>query len=78
MSPQKRTNTWWVHFKLVLTHEIVVPGPLARHHKEAQEAIRQQHLHSFIVRWQITLGVVALICVLPAPFISTGSQLISC
>lgn len=61
----------------VLTHKIVVPGHLIGHHEEAKEAIRQQHLHPFIVRWQITLRVVALICVLPAPLVSARSQLIS-
>lgn len=60
----------------MLTHEIVVPGPLTRNHEEAKEAIRQQHLHPFIVRGQVTLGVVALICVLPAPFVSTRRQLV--
>lgn len=69
-----------VHFQpvnAVLTHEVVVPRHLGRHHEEAKEAIRQQHLHPFIVRWQVTLGVVAFICVLPAPLISARGQLIS-
>lgn len=60
----------------MLTHEVVVPGDLAGHHEEAQEAIRQQHLHPLVVRGQVPLGVVPLVCVLPAPLIPAGGQLV--
>ena len=59
-----------------LTHEVVVPGHLSRHHEEAKEPIGQEHLDPLVVRGQVALGVVALVCVLPAPLISTGSQLV--
>lgn len=60
----------------MLTHEVVVPRNLARHHEEAKEPVRQEHLYSFIVRGQVTFGVITLICVLSTPLIPTGSQLV--
>jgi len=60
----------------LLTHEVVVPGHLPRHHEEAQEAIGEQHLHSFVVRRQVAFGVVALVGVLPAPLVTTGRHLV--
>lgn len=60
------------------THEVVVPGDLARHHEEAQEAIREKHLHSLIVGGQVTFRVVALVCVLTTPLVATGCQLVGC
>lgn len=39
---EPNTLTEWVHFQLVnvvLTHKVVIPGPLTRHHEEAKEAI---------------------------------------
>lgn len=60
----------------MLTHEVVVPGNLARHHEEAKETVRQEHLYSFVVRRQVTFGVITLICVLPTPLIPTRSQLV--
>lgn len=60
----------------MLTHEVVVPGDLARHHEEAKKTVRQKHLNPFIVRGQVTFGVITLICVLSTPLISTGSQLV--
>lgn len=64
------------YFKVMLTHEVVVPGDLARHHEEAKETVRQKHLDSFVVRGQVTFGIISLICVLSTPLISTGSQLV--
>lgn len=63
-------------FYALLTHEVVVPGNLSRHHEEAQEAVRQKHLNPLIVGGQVALGVVALVCVLSAPLVPTGSQLV--
>lgn len=60
----------------VLTHEVIVPGTLPRHHKETQEAIRQQHLHSLIVGGQVAFRVVALVRVLPTPLVATGRQFV--
>lgn len=65
-----------VFFIHILTHEVEVPGPLRWDHEEAQEPIREQHLDPFVVGRHISLGVVALVCVLPAPVITTGSQLV--
>ena len=61
---------------LWLTHEVVVPGDLARNHEEAQEAVREQHLDPLIVGRQVALGVVALVRVLSAPLVSAGRQLV--
>lgn len=80
------TTTFWLlwnwiisHYKLrLLTHKVVVPGDLAGHHEEAQEAVREQHLDSFIVGWQVTFRVVALVCVLTTPLVSAGCQLVGC
>lgn len=58
------------------THEVEVPGPLRWDHEEAQEPIREQHLDPLVVGGHVSLGVVALVCVLPAPVITTGSQLV--
>lgn len=48
-------------------HEVIVPGALGGHHKESKEAITEQHLYLFIVRWQVALGVVALVNICLAP-----------
>lgn len=61
----------------LLTHEVIVPGTLARHHEEAQEPIRQQHLHSLVMGWQVAFRVVALVCVLPPPLVAAGRQFVS-
>lgn len=61
-----------------LTHEVVVPGHLPGHHEEAQEAVREQHLHSLIVGRQVAFGVVAFVRVLSAPLVATGRQLVGC
>lgn len=66
------------YMKHLLTHEVVVPGHLARNHEEAQEAIREQHLHSLIMRWQVAFRVVPFVCVLSTPLIPTGCQLVGC
>lgn len=60
------------------THEVVVPGDLAGNHEKAQEAIREQHLDSFIVGWKVTFRVVAFIGVLATPLIAAGGQLVGC
>ena len=57
-------------------HEIVVPRALARHHEEAEELVRQQHLDSLVVRREVALGVVATISVLLAPLETAGRQLV--
>lgn len=62
----------------LLTHEVVVPGDLTGNHEEAQEAVREQHLHSLIVGWQVTFRVVALVCVLSTPLVAAGCQLVGC
>lgn len=59
-----------------LTHEVIVPGTLPRHHEEAQEPVRQQHLHSLIMGWQVAFRVVALVCVLPTPLVAAGGQFV--
>ena len=44
-----------------LTHEVVVPHLVGRHHEEAEEALRQQHLHlcashcSFVLSLSLSL-----------------------
>ncbi|GAU98336.1 hypothetical protein RvY_09497 [Ramazzottius varieornatus] len=59
------------------SHEVVVPrGALCRYHKEAEEAIRQQHLHLLAVRGQVPLQVITFVPVLSAPFEATGCQLV--
>ena len=60
----------------LLTHKVVVPGHLARHHKEAQEAVRQQHLNPLIVGGQVALGVVARVCILSSPLVAARRQLV--
>lgn len=62
----------------LLTHKVIVPGNLTGHHEEAQEPIRQQHLHSLIVGRQVAFGVVALVRVLSAPLVAAGRQLVRC
>ena len=59
-----------------LTHEVVVPGPLRWDHEEAEEAIREQHLHALVMGWQVALGVVPLVRVLPAPLVAARGQLV--
>ena len=51
----------------LLTHEVVVPRPLSRDHEEAEESVRQQHLHLLVEAGQVALGVVTLVCVLSSP-----------
>lgn len=66
----KKKKSW------LLTHKVVVPGHLTRNHEEAQEAVREQHLHPLVVGRQVAFGVVALVCVLPAPLIAAGGELV--
>lgn len=61
-----------------LTHEVVVPGALCWDHEEAEEAVGQEHLHPLVVGGEVTLGVVALVRVLPAPLVPTGGQFVGC
>lgn len=62
----------------LLTHEVIVPRTLSRHHEEAQEPIRQKHLHSLIVGGQVAFGVVSLVCILPTPLVATGCKFVGC
>lgn len=57
-------------------HEVVVPRSLRRHHEEAQELVRQEHLDTLVVRREITLGVVASVRVLLAPLETAWRQLV--
>lgn len=61
-----------------LTHEVVVPGSLRWNHEEAEEAIREQHLHPLVVGWQVALGVVPFVRVLPAPLVAARGQFVGC
>ena len=47
-------------------------------HEEAKEAIGEEHLDLLIVGGEVTLGVVALVCVGTAPFESRRCQLVCC
>lgn len=62
---------------LVLTHEVVVPWTLGRCHEESQEPVREQHLDTFVVRGEVTLGVVACVSVLASPLTARGGQFVS-
>ena len=68
----QRTKEWQ------LTHEVVVPWPLVWHHEEAKKPVWQQHLHTLVVRGEVTLGVVACVLVLASPLITTRGQLVRC
>ena len=59
------------------THEIVIPGSLAWHHKEPQKSITQKHLNFLVMAWQVPLGIVTLVRVILAPFKTRGRQLVS-
>ena len=52
---------------LLLTHEVVVPGADGGRHEEAEEAVREQHLHALVVGRQVALGLVATVPVALAP-----------
>lgn len=67
-----------VPFPGQLTHEVVIPGPLRWDHEEAEEAIRQQHLHPLVMGWQVALGVVPFVRVLPAPLVAAWGQFVGC
>jgi len=56
---------------VILTHKVVVPRALNRDHEVAKKSVRQKHLHSLIVRWQITFRIVSAIGILSSPFKAT-------
>ena len=63
----------------VLSVEVVVPDAALRHHEEAKELVRQDHLHFLIeslvvVVWLIRLDLCFL--VLFAPLEALGGQLV--
>ena len=60
----------------MLTHEVVVPGPLRGRHEETEEAVGQQHLHTLVVGWQVALGVVTRVRVLTSPLPACRRQLV--
>ena len=57
-------------------HEIVVPGALRRNHEESEESIREKHLNFLVVAGQVTLRVVALVCVVLAPLEATRRKFV--
>jgi len=60
-----------------LTHEIEVPRPLSRHHEEAKESIRQQHLHFLVMRGEVATWVVPCIFIVASPFEARWCQFVS-
>lgn len=59
-----------------LTHKVIIPRALSWDHKETQKSIREQHLDLLIVRWQVTMWVVASVFVVATPLIAKRSQLV--
>ena len=77
---------FWIaqcHFKLHCrfvsdSHEIVIPRSLSWHHEEAQELVREDHLH-FLEEVGAVVGLVGLHCgllVLFSPFEAYICQLV--
>mmetsp|Transcript_30628 Transcript_30628/g.47993 ORF Transcript_30628/g.47993 Transcript_30628/m.47993 type:complete len:339 (-) Transcript_30628:199-1215(-) len=67
-----------LHRLLVLhSHKVVIPGALVRNHVESKESVGQKHLHFLVVGGGIALRVRALVLVLAAPLVSSGSELVS-
>ena len=62
--------------KYTLTHKVVVPGALCWDHEEAEETVREQHLHLLIVGGKVAVRVVASVLVVPSPLKAQRSQLV--
>jgi len=46
-------------------HEVVVPDVVVGHHEEAEEVVREEHLHLLVVGGQVAVRVGAHVAVLP-------------
>eukprot|EP00123_Amoebidium_parasiticum_P018098 comp24100_c1_seq1/m.43518 comp24100_c1_seq1/g.43518 ORF comp24100_c1_seq1/g.43518 comp24100_c1_seq1/m.43518 type:complete len:303 (+) comp24100_c1_seq1:521-1429(+) len=58
------------------THEVVVPRAHTGGHEEAQEAVRQQHLHLLVEGRHVAVRVAAAVLVVLAPLKPRGGQLV--
>mmetsp|Transcript_62206 Transcript_62206/g.196851 ORF Transcript_62206/g.196851 Transcript_62206/m.196851 type:complete len:1067 (-) Transcript_62206:4174-7374(-) len=66
-----------LHARAVLDpHEVVVPAARLGNHVEAHEAVREEHLHLLVVRWEVAVRVGARVPVGPPPLVPARRELV--